>query len=109
MDATIDLGGPAARRPHRAYHLLVGPNGWLADAWFPDLKTAIDHAHAVEASQGEPVVGWQVRDVDATVVASSDQERSDANRRVALLFLFPVVAVLGAVAAFLAIGGPAAL
>lgn len=109
MDATIDIGGPAALGPRRRYHLLIGPNGWLGDEWFPDLKSAVDHAHAVQASRQEPAAGWQVKDMDATIVASSDREEADANAQVALLFLLPVVAALGALAAYVAIAGPAGL
>jgi hypothetical protein len=107
MDATFDIGGPAARPRHRRYHLLVGPNGWLADAWFPDLKSAVDHAHALEALRQEPAAGWRVKDLHATIVASSDREEADANAKVALLFLLPVPAVLGALAVYLALARPA--
>lgn len=106
MDATIDMGGPAARGASRRYHLLVGPNGWLADVWFPDVKSAVDHAHTLQASRPEPGAGWQVKDLDATIVASSDQEEAEANVKVALLFLLPVLTVLGGLAAYLALAGP---
>jgi len=105
MDATIDLGAPAVRGSRGRYHLLVGPNGWLLDAWFADLKSAVDAAHALLASQQDSGAGWQVKDPDATIVASSDREEADANVRVALAFLLSVLAALGALAAYVALAG----
>lgn len=110
MDATIDMDvRPAAAGSRRRYHLLVGPNGWLGDDWFADIGSAVEQAHAIEESRGEPGAGWQVRDLDATVVASSEQEAAEANLKVALLFLLPVLAALGTLAAYLALAAPAGL
>jgi hypothetical protein len=101
MDATIEFARPPAPRPQGRYHLLVGPNGWLGDEWFPDVYSAVARAHAIEASRLGPGAGWQVKDPDLSIVASSEREAAETDRRLVLLFLVPVIAAFAGVAAYL--------